>query len=81
MYTFLCARSGTIATFFIRCTVPKGFDAIVGPGQTAECKDGEIHGREGIVQLNGNCCDSILKGSSLVNGVGRISLTLRSLHA
>jgi hypothetical protein len=47
------------ATFLIRCTVPVGFHAIVGPGQTAECKDGEILGSDGIMQLNGNVCDAI----------------------
>jgi hypothetical protein len=42
--------------------IEKGFNAIVGLGQTAECLGGEILGSDGNLQLNGNVCDAIKGG-------------------
>ena len=54
---FAVCPEWNIASHIIRCTVPVGFMAIVGPGQSADCSDNStLANEEDILQLNGDVC-------------------------
>lgn len=54
------------ATDMIKCTVPVGYAAVVGSGQSADCDDNStLAPDESILQLNGAICDVIDRDLSL----------------